>query len=60
MKLGQPGAIRREYRPRRRSPETLLYVKRERREKGKSGREMHDTKREGDREKEREKKEGIG
>lgn len=56
MKLGQPGAIRREYRPRRRSPETLLYVKRERREKGKPGREMHGAKREGDGEKERERK----
>lgn len=60
MKLGQPGAIRREYRPRRRSPETLLYVKRERREKGKSGREMHDNKREGEGDRERERKEEIG
>lgn len=27
VRLGQPGAIRREYRPRRRPAETLLHVK---------------------------------
>lgn len=38
VKLGQPGAIRCEYRPRRQPSETLSYVKRDRRErKGRTG-----------------------